>query len=426
MAEIVVIGAGVAGLAAAYHAGQAGHEVRVLEALDRWGGLLDHFMVENFRFDSGVHFAFSSNNEFRDLINQTDYLVHRPEPFNYEQGCWLKHPVQNNLFPLPVTDKIIAIKSFIERPAQTAVHKHYRQWLDQQYGEVIAGRYPGRYTEKYWTVKAERLSTDWVGNRLYRPSLDEVLLGAMSDQTPQTYYLQEMLYPRQGGFRAFLDPLIPGLDIQLNSRVTKVDHKRRYVELSNGRREYYNILINSAPLPELISMLDSVPAAVREAAASLWATSTALVSLGFDLPEAGEHLWFYIYDHDIYPSRVHAPYRKAAENAPPGHSSLQFEIYYSRHRPLPASPEGLIEHVIDAAAAMKLAPRSAVKVADYRVLNYSFVVFDLGMIARRDYVLNYVRSRGVFPVGRFGLWDYLWSDQSYFSGSRVTEWPGML
>jgi protoporphyrinogen oxidase len=426
MAEIVVIGAGVAGLAAAFHAGQAGREVKVLEAKDRWGGLLDHFMVDNFRFDSGVHFAFSSNEEFRALIEKTEYKIHKPEPYNYEQGQWLKHPVQNNLYPLPVDDKVKAIKSFIERPAQTAGHENYRQWLDQQFGTIIASRYPARYTEKYWTVKAENLSTEWVGNRLYRPSLDEVLFGALSDQTPQTYYLQEMLYPRRGGFRAFLDPLVPNLDLQLNSQVVKVDQHKKYVELKSGSREYYNLLVSSAPLPELILMMDSVPATVLEAAASLWATSTALVSLGFDQPEAGKHLWFYIYDQDIYPSRVHAPYRKAAENAPQGCSSLQFEIYYSRHRPLPASPEGLIEHVIAATEKMKMAPRNAVKVADYRVLPYSFVVFDLGMAAKRDHVLDYIRQCGIFPVGRFGLWDYLWSDQSYLSGCRIAEQPDML
>lgn len=426
MAEIVVIGAGVAGLAAANQARQAGHEVKVFEAGDRWGGLLDHFTVEGFRFDSGVHFAFSSNDQFRALIEQTDYLTHKPEPYNYEQGCWLKHPVQNNLYPLPVDDKVKAIKSFVERPAQTDTHDHYRQWLDQQFGELIADRFPARYTEKYWTVNAEKLSTEWVGNRLYRPSLDELLLGAMSDITPQTYYLREMLYPRRGGFRAFLDPLIPGLDLQLNSKIVKVDPDKRYVELASGKREYFQLLVSSAPLPELILMLDAVPDSVREAAESLWATSAALISLGFELAHAGKHLWFYIYDHDIYPSRVHAPYRKAPENAPPGHSSLQFEIYYSRHRALPASPEGLVEHVIAAAETMKLASRSAVKIVDYRILPYANVVFDLGMTGRRDHVLNYIRQLGIFPVGRFGLWDYLWSDQSYLSGSRITEQLYML
>ncbi len=426
MAEVVIIGAGVAGLSAARQAWQAGREVKVFEARERWGGLLDHFTIDGFRFDSGVHFAFSSNAEYRALLDQTAYITHKPEPYNYEKGRWLKHPVQNNLYPLPVEERVEALKSFIERPPQTSGHDHYRQWLDQQFGEVITGRFPASYTEKYWTVAAEKLGTEWVGNRLYRPALEEVLYGAMTDQTPQTYYLQEMLYPRQGGFRSFLDPLLDGLDLQLSKKVTKVNTKKRFIELSDGSREYYRMLVNSAPLPELIEILDFFLATVREAAASLWASSAALVSLGLDLPETGNHLWFYIYDQDIYPARVHAPYKKSLDNALPGKSSLQFEIYHSRHKKLPASPENMVDHVIEAAEKMELFNRNDVMVSDYRNLPYANVVFDIGMTERRDFVIEHIQAIGIFPIGRFGLWDYLWSDQSFLSGIRAAEQLDMI
>ncbi len=426
MAEVVVVGGGVAGLSAARQARLSGREVKIFEARKRWGGLLDHFSIDGFRFDSGVHFAFSSNEEYRTLLEKTDYLTHTPEPYNYEKGSWLKHPVQNNLYPLPVEEKVEALKAFIERPEQTADHEHYRQWLDQQFGVAIAERFPARYTEKYWTVAAEKLGTEWVGNRLYRPALEEVLFGAMSDHTPQTYYLQEMLYPRQGGFRSFLDPLLEGLAIKLGEKVIKVNTKKSFIELSDGSREYFNHLISSAPLPELIAMLDDIPEAVRSAADSLWATSAALISFGLDQPEAGKHLWFYIYDRDIYPARVHAPYKKSPDNAPAGRSSLQFEIYHSRYKKLPASPENLIDHAIEAAAKMKLFKQQAVVVSDYRNLPYANVVFDLGMTRRRNYVLDHVRSAGIVPIGRFGLWDYLWSDQSYLSGIRAAEQLDMI
>jgi protoporphyrinogen oxidase len=426
MAKVLIIGAGVAGLSAAWHARQRGHEVLVLEEKKRWGGLLDHFELNGFRFDNGVHFAFSSNEKFQALLDQTDYITHRPEPYNYENGRWLKHPVQNNLYPLPVEEKIEAIKGFIERPGQTETHEHYRQWLDQQFGTVIAERFPARYTEKYWTVPATQLSTEWVGKRLYRPSLNEVLLGAMSENTPQTYYLKEMLYPSTGGFRSFLDPLTEDLVLRTGNKVVVVNPRRKFVELSDGTREYYDLLASSAPLPELVKMIDNLPDAVKDAADSLWATSIALVSLGFNQPQAGDHLWFYIYDQDILPSRVHAPYRKSADNAPPGKSSLQFEIYYSRYKPLTFSPEELTEQVIAAAEKLKLASKETVVAVDYRLLPYAFVVFDRGMTGRRNFVLDQIRGLGIVPLGRFGLWDYLWSDQSFLSGSKIDNRVDMI
>ncbi len=418
MAEILIIGGGVAGISAALHARKAGREALIFEAKKRWGGLLDHFHVDGFRFDNAVHFAFSSNEDYRAVLEMTDYITHRPEPYNYEQGRWLKHPVQNNLYPLPAEEKVEAIKSFIERPDQSE-DPDYGQWLVEQFGEVIARRYPFRYTEKYWTVPADHLSTDWIGNRLYRPSLEEVLFGAMTDRTPSTYYLPELLYPRRGGYRAFLEPLVEGLDLVTGKEVTRINPEEKFVECSDGSREYYQHLVSSMPLPELIRIIDAAPRSVKEKAAALWATSVALVSLGFNCPKAGEHLWFYIYDRDILPSRAHAPFRKSPDNAPEGCSSLQFEIYYSQHAPLKRSGEELTEHILEVVEKMELASRSDLSVTDFRTLPYGNVVFDRGMVDRRDFVLDYVRDCGILPVGRFGEWDYLWADQSFLSGKKV-------
>ncbi len=425
MAEILVLGGGVAGISAAWHARKMGREAVIFEAKERWGGLLDNFKLGGFRFDSGVHFAFSSNEEYRAVLELTDYIIHRPEPYNFEQGRWLKHPVQNNLYPLPVEEKVEAIKSFIERPDQSS-DPDYRRWLAEQFGEVIAARFPARYTEKYWTVPAKDLSADWIGNRLYRPSLEEVLFGAMTDRTPSTYYLPEMLYPRRGGYRTFLEPLIQGLDLRCGKKAVNIDPVKRYVECSDGSREYFEHLVSSVPLPELIEMLSCVPGAVKDAAQTLWATSTALVSIGYSEQQAGDHLWFYIYDREILPARVHSPYLKTAANVPEGCSSLQFETYFSRKKPLPMAEEDLVEHVMLAAEKMGLATRKAIAEVDFRSLPYANVVFDLGMVKRRDFVLNHLRFCGILPVGRFGLWDYLWADQCFLSGKKVETLPGMI
>ncbi len=426
MAEVLVIGSGVAGLSAAVHARRAGLDAVIFEAKERWGGLLGHFHLAGFRFDNAVHFAFSNNDDYRAVLELTDYISHRPEPYNYEQGRWLKHPVQNNLYPLPAKEKVEAIKSFVERPAP-GKDPDYGQWLVEQFGRFIADRYPGRYTRKYWTVSAEQMSTDWIGNRLYRPSLEEVLFGAMTDETPSTYYLPEMRYPRRGGYSAFLEPLLEGLDIRTGREVVYIDPVKKYVEFRDGSREYYRHLVSSMPLPELAQKVEGAPAAVIEAAKTLWATSVALVSLGFNVPQvAGEHLWFYIYDEDILPARAHAPYRKSPANTPAGCSSLQFETYYSPHKPLPCSGDALIEHVIEAAEKMELASRQDLAVSDFRTLPYGNVVFDRGMVKRRDFILDYIQGLGILPIGRFGEWAYLWADQSYLSGKKAENLPFMV
>lgn len=425
MAEVLILGAGMAGLSAAWHSRQYKRDTLILESRNRWGGLLDHFVIDGFRFDRGVHLAFSSHEEYLDLLKKTDHFIHYPQPYNYEAGRWLKHPVQNNLFFLPVEEKVEALKSFIERPKSGKI-KNYRQWLTGQYGEYIADRFPVRYTKKYWTVSADKLSTDWIGNRLYRPKLDEVLYGAMTDQTPSTYYLPEMYYPKSGGYRSFLNPLREGLAIRTGKKVTQVNSKHKYVECADGSREYYEYLVSSLPLPELITMLDGVPAIIKDNAAGLWATSVALVSLALGKPQAGEHLWFYIYDQGILPARVHAPHLKSGDNVPTGCSSLQFEIYFSRHAPLELSSEELTEHVVSAAVKMNLFTLQELICSDFRVLPYAFVAFDHKMIKRRDMLLQHLKEREIISIGRFGEWDYLWADQCFMSGKKVLNLPGVL
>ncbi len=416
--ELTVLGGGIAGISAAYHARKMGVKATVYEARERWGGLLDHFMVGDFRFDYAVHFAFADDPELLRILKQTEHFVHSPEAYNYERGRWLKHPVQNNLYPLPAGEKVAAIKSFIERPEQKEV-SNYCDWLIQQYGQVIAERFPMTYTRKYWTVPAEQLSTDWIGCRLYRPSLDEVLFGAMTDETPNTYYIKEMLYPRKGGFRTFLEPLAGDLDIRTGKEAVRINPEKKFVEFAGGERAYYDHLASSLPLPELIPMIDGSPPPVKNAAAMLWATSVGLVSLGFNRPAVTPYLWFYVYDEGMLPSRVYSPSLKSPDNAPGNCSSIQLEIYFSRKAPLQKSEAEIIEHALSLVERWGFAARDEVVAADFRVLPYGNVVFDLGMLERRRVVTGYLKSIGILPIGRFGEWDYLWSNQCFASGKKV-------
>ena len=419
MADLTVLGGGVAGISAAYHAQQLGKKAVIYEARPRWGGLADNFTVDGFRFDHAVHFAFTDDPYLSKIFYRVDYLEHESNPYNYERGRWLKHPVQNNLYPLPVSEKVEAIRSFVERPRGWAAG-NYREWLEAQYGRVIAGRFPAVYTKKYWTVGAEELTTDWVGQRMYCPGLEEVLYGAMTPETPLLYYVKTMRYPRKGGFRAFLEPVAAELDIRTGKEAVLIDAARKCVQFACGERIYYRNLVSSIPLPELLPMIKGAPAEIVEAAAGLWATSVAIVSVGFRVPRATDHLWFYIYDPELLPARVYSPSIKSPDNAPAGCSSLQFEIYFSKHKPLPGAGGTIIEHVLHTIKELGL-PVSLddVAVTDFRVLPYGNVVFDRGMLPRREAVHRYLAAQNILPVGRFGDWDYLWTDQCFYSGKKV-------
>ena len=419
MTEVLILGGGIAGLSAAWTAREHGLSARVLEAGPRPGGILDSFVVDGFRFDNGVHLSFASEPEVRAIFDRTPYEEHEAVSLCWDGGVWLRHPVQNNLHPLPVEEKVRLIEGLVQQqPGEIA---NYRDWLVYQYGGPIAARWPLVYTEKYWTVPAEQLGTDWIGQRMRRADLREVLVGAMAERAPNTYYISRMRYPKRGGYRAFIEPMIEGASVECGKRVVAVDPKAHTVGLEDGETVVYRNLISTLPLPKLVAMMAGVPEPVRADAATLFATTVDLISVALRGTEVAPSLWFYIYDQDILAARVYSPSRKSADNAPPGCCSLQFEIYASVRRTLQADIATMTENCLMAMERMGLARRSDVIFTHHKHLPFGNVVFDLGMEERRDRVRRWVEGQGIEVAGRFGEWAYLWSNQSLLSGRRAAE-----
>lgn len=373
---IIILGAGIAGLSAAYHLSQKNVPSVIYEKNDYWGGLCHSFTLDGFTFDTAVHLSFTKNkyvHSFFEKSVEEDYIEHHITPASYYNSYWLKHPVQNNLYPLSPEFKIDAIESFVNRPSHD--DSDYKKWLISQYGYIIAETFPIPYTRKYWTVEPDILTTGWVGNRMSTPDLRDVLEGAFSSDTKNAYYISYLRYPKKGGYQSYLQMIADHVDIRLNKKAILLDTEYKYVEFEDGEKKYYNELISSIPLPELIKIIKDVPTDINEAAKNLCATSVSLISLGFNKPDIAKDLWFYIYDKEILPARAYSPHLKSADNVPEGCSALQFEIYHSKYKPLIQSGDELINHVIDKCIYMGLInTREEVIRSDYRVIEYANVI----------------------------------------------------
>ncbi|HEX8384129.1 MAG TPA: NAD(P)-binding protein [Sphingomonas sp.] len=410
----LVLGGGIAGLGAAYEARRLGLDATIYEARETPGGLLENFTIHGFRFDQAVHLSFATEPEVRAVFDPTIHFKHKPESLCWDTGLWLKHPVQTNLYPLPAEEKVELIAGLVE--VETGPIDHYEDWLVQQYGAPIAKRWPLPYTEKYWTVPAAELGTEWVGQRMRRADLREVLRGAVSPDTANHYYAKEMRYPEQGGYRSFLDPLVETADIRSGKRVVRIDVQARRVLFADHSEAAYDALVSTIPLPIVVGMISDCPERIRQLASTLFATSVDLISVGFNRPDVAPALWFYIYDRDIAAARAYSPDLKSPANVPPGCSALQFEIYSSTRAPQRLSPAEQKENTVRGIEKMGLATAQDIVVLDHRRLPFGNVVFDRGMEDRRDEVRAWVESQGVHCAGRFGEWKYLWSNQAMLSG----------
>jgi protoporphyrinogen oxidase len=421
MADNIILGAGIAGLAANHYLTEKGISSVCYEKDNVYGGLCASFSVKGFTFDQFVHLSFSKEKEVQNIFKAaTEYVAHYPESMNYADGNWIRHPVQNNLYKLPVDEKIKIIKSFTEKPTADKIDD-YEEWLKVQYGDYFTEKYPMRYTRKYWGVDARELGTEWTGGRIFVPDLEELLYSALEPKTENVFYAKEMRYPVKGGYQAFLSGLVDAERIIYNKKVVRIDEKKRQIYFSDHDCITYEHLISTLPLPEVAAMLSYADQAVLDAAQKLMYTSGYIVSIGLNRQIDFPALWFYIYDEDILPARVHSPSMKSVNNVPEGKSSLQAEIYFSNTRGMDKSEEEILSETISKLIEIGLFAEEDIELKDIRLIKYANVICDKEIDANRKMVLDYLDRNGIITAGRFGEWKYYWSDQSLLSGKRAAD-----
>lgn len=416
----VILGAGFAGVSAAYHIGRRGGCPVVYERDADWGGLCGFFMLDGFRFDRFVHFTFAPDDYTRDLFEASSPTYSHPSVSgNYYHGHWLKHPAQNNLAPLATDEKVKIITDFIARPAAPADgFKNYDQWLRTQYGNYFTDNFPGVYTRKYWGLNASDMEAAWVAGRMHSPDLAQVLRGAFETQSENFYYTNFMKYPRHGGFRSLMDKCRAGVDIRFNRRAVRIEPAARRITFADGTAATYARLISSLPITEMVKMIADTPSDVRAAADALHWTCGYQVSLGFRRPDVAKYLWFYIYDADIPPARVYSPNLKSPDNVPAGCSSLQAEVFFDCRDKIPAA-DRILHDTTEKLKRICDFTDADIAVRDIRFEPYANITFAHGTRENREIVRNYLRSVGIETIGRFGTWDYLWSHQAFNTGRGV-------
>ncbi|MCT4647351.1 MAG: FAD-dependent oxidoreductase [Carboxylicivirga sp.] len=419
---IAILGGGIAGLSTAYHLSNLNAECKVFEKRSSWGGLCDNFSIGNgYRFDYFVHLSFTQSEYVQKLFeDSSQYIIHKPYSSNYYKGHWMKHPAQNNIASLPAAEKVLIIKDFVHRIKRDK-HNNYKDWLRSQFGNYFSKTFSEPYTLKYWTLEAEKLSTNWLEGRFSLPPLENILKGAFEEQTENFYYAKDMRYPQAGGYKSFLRKIAGGSDINLNKELIELDIDNKKLTFSDGTNENYEKVVSTLPLPVLIKCIPNAPTIVKEAASNLLCTSGQLVSLGFNRPDIPKYLWFYIYDADIVPSRAYSASLKSADNVPEGCSSLQFESYFSKARPKLYSEGDLISHVVRKGETMGLWNINDIDVDNYREVEYANVIYDHDREKNLTIVHRFLNDNNIVTAGRFGEWAYLWSDQSLLSGQKAAK-----
>jgi protoporphyrinogen oxidase len=433
MERIAILGSGMAGWGAAYRLHQEGVPSVTYDKNAYFGGHTASFKhPSGFIFDEGPHVSFTKHERlqklFADSVNEKYEVIHA-RPNNYWKGRWIKHPAICNLSSLPTDLVVKCLRDFIgahhdqENNIERKPIDNYADWLIASYGKTFAETFPMEYGLKYHTTTADNMSTAWVGPRLYRAKLEEVLVGAVSAETAHVHYVDHVRYPSYDGFVSYLSLLPKRTQINLGHKLVRLDPAAQELHFANGVVAGYDAVISSVPLTELVPMIAGAPPDVVEAARKLACTSCVMINLGINRPDLSEGQWTYYYDRDICFTRLSFPHMFSPHTVPPGCGSIQAEVYFSKkYRPLKGSPEDYIAPVIaDLKRVGVLREEDKILHTNVHVSHYAQVIFDLERADALATVHAYLDDIGVAYCGRYGDWLYIWTDEAFISGENAAQ-----
>jgi protoporphyrinogen oxidase len=208
---VAIIGAGPAGLTAAYLLSKANVPVTVLEADPQYvGGISRTARYKGFHFDIGGHRFFSKSKEVEDFWTEIlpDDMLHRPRSSRiYYRGNFFAYPLKAGeaLKKLGVIEAARCVLSYLKaRAFPIKPAKSFEDWVTNQFGKRLFQIFFKTYTEKVWGMSCKEISADWAAQRIKGLSLKTAILNALwpkkkggRDNVIKTL-IDSFRYPRKG------------------------------------------------------------------------------------------------------------------------------------------------------------------------------------------------------------------------------------
>jgi protoporphyrinogen oxidase len=422
--DIAILGAGMAGLSTAYHLRR---DYQIYERCDDAGGLCGSKKIDGFIFDHGPHLYFSTNAYVVSLLKKllkNNLLQNRSRPGQYYRGVVVPYPYTVNLHGLPQEIIAACIAGFREAAdlrRSASEPRTYSEWCHYHYGNAFTEHFMLPYAKNYWAVDPHILNTEWIGNKIYAPTLEQIEAGAQARHRENLYYYNTYRYPRHGGAgalpRAFLNHVKEPLT---GMQAETIDLATKTISFADGSEVNYDTLVSTIPLPRLVKLIKDAPQAVKSAAQNLQCNSVICILIGLDKPRKSDFSWIYFNDYDACFYRVCFPEHFSANNVPQGKGGMWVEVSYSAFKPI--DKENIIDKVItDLKKTGFLSENDNIQVTSVHDLKNAYVIYDKHRRHSRDRIHSYLGAHGVFSRGRFGEWAHMWTHEVILSTRALAE-----
>jgi protoporphyrinogen oxidase len=419
--RVLVIGGGLAGLSAAWHLGK---DAVLLEGTAEVGGLCRSYERDGYVFDmSGhlLHFRRPVISRFvRSLVPRL-LVRHCRRAYVHFRGRLIDYPFQAHLFQLPEKVRQECLEGFLQAQdrrewSDEIVPADFAGWIRHSFGPGIARHFMEPYNRKLWQVPLTQLTAEWASWAVPVPTADEIRAAAEDPGEQSFGYNPVFFYPRKGGIGSLARAMADGVvRLHLEEKAVEIDLARRRVTTAQGRKFPFEHLVSTVPLPLLLRMIKGISPSVAEAGEKLRCVPVCIFNVGLSRPGPAEPHWIYFPGKSFPFYRVGFTHNFAPSSAPEGCQSLYVEV---SRRPdakegcrslWPSVQEGLVR-----AGIMKKGEKPSV--LDVIHVPYAYVLYDRHRATVIRAIRGILRQSGVYPIGRYGAWEYSAMEDAIFQG----------
>ena len=433
--RVGVIGAGPAGLTAAYELARHGREVEVFEATGAVGGISQTVERDGWRFDIGGHRFFTKVPEvealWHELLDDGDFLRRPRMSRIYFRGKLFDYPLKpvNALRNLGLLEAVRCLAGYLWVRLRPPVDQStFEGWVAARFGWRLYRMFFKTYTEKVWGVPATAIQADWAAQRIKNLSLLSAVRNALRPGRGAqiTSLIEEFSYPKLGPgmmWERARDRVVEmGVPVYMRAPVVRVEHGggRVHAVVSRHRggecRTAVDHVITSMPLGTLVQVLSPAPPPeVLRAAGDLrhrdFLTVALIVPESFAFPDN----WIYVHDPGVRVGRVQNFGSWSPYLVKDGSTCLGLEYFVNEGDELwTASDDDLVELARRELAQLGLVPASQVHQGYVVRMPKAYPVYDEHYRANVAVIRQWLEANlpDVQPVGRNGMHRYNNTDHS--------------
>lgn len=320
--RVIIIGAGPAGLTAAYELAKYGSSPLVLEKNTLVGGLARTESYKGFSFDMGGHRFFSKSETVQRLWHEilTQDFLHCPRLSRiYYKKRFFQYPLKplNALFGLGFVETIRILCSYIRWHLFPYRHeKNFEQWVTNRFGRRLFRTFFKTYTEKVWGISCTELRAEWAAQRIKGLSLRTIFMNMFfKNKAVIKTLIDAFEYPRRGPGMMWMACQTKvesaGGEVRTGTDVVRILHNTRKIEsiVTTSQAGFQEIrgtdFLSSMPLTEFVKKMNPPPPReVLEAADKLTYRDFLTVCLIVQKPHLFPDNWIYIHDPSVKVGRI--------------------------------------------------------------------------------------------------------------------------